>query len=645
MPVSWMRIAVVCVGLMVATVATYWPVATYSFVNFDDKEYVYGNPQVLAGLTWPGWVSAWTSFVCGNWQPITVLSLELDGSLCGRTAAGFHATNLVFHTANVLLLFIVLWRMTNSICRSACVAAFFALHPLHVESVAWISERKDVLSTFFLLLTMWAYVAYVSRPSVLRYISVLLQLVLGLLAKPMLVTLPILLLLLDYWPLNRVDWSIRPADDGRFPRQSLRWLILEKLPLFGLALASGLITIVAQGDATKSLPDLTFDVRFAHQFYAYIWYLQKTFVPTGLVAFYPHPERTLSWLSVGIGVLVVGGISAWVLWRRVKQPYLIVGWAWFVIALLPVIGLLQVGSQAYADRYAYVPHIGLFVMIVWEVHSWVAGSQAGRIVGCVVVALSLVACGWLTHVQIAYWTNSETLWTHALEIIPENGTAHFGLGEYLRMEGEYERAIKHFELGLPLKRSGVADAYCSWGRCLIGLDRPAEAEQKLLAALKINPYHEVALDELSKLLAKQGRHTEVAQVAEQYDKAIARRATENSNDYAVEVHLGLKQIRKGNIKQAAVHFEKAVQLAPQSAAARNNLASAQLDLKQVKAAKASFLKAVELNSELAGAHFSLAEILEAEGDFSGAKSHFAEVVRIDPNDAEAKQRLARLSNR
>ena len=634
MRVHSLSIATLCVGLVAITVAVYWPVTTCSFVSFDDPEYVYRNPYVLAGLTWTGWKYAWFPFASFNWHPLTWLSLELDGSLWGLNPVGYHATNLALHAANTALMFVVLRQITNRVFRSVFASLFFALHPLHVESVAWVSERKDVLSTFFLFLTIWAYAYYAARPSVVRYLQVLMLFSLGLLAKPMLVTLPILLLLLDAWPLKRINGNRLLSDDGRYPRWPIRLLLLEKIPMLGLAFADGLMTAIVQTPAAKALPELTLDTRVAHLFYAYTWYLQKTLAPLNLIVFYPHPERTLSWTLIGIGITVFFGISALALWHRRNKPHLIVGWLWFVISLLPVIGLHQVGSQAYADRYAYVPHIGLFVMIVWESHSWVASTKPGRIIGSLVATSALIACGILTNTQIGYWTNSKTLWIHAQEIAPESGMIHAHLVDVRMADGDYELAIHHIERGLELKRISVANAYCNWGRCLIALNRPVEAEQKFLASLKTDSNHRVSRDELAKLLVQQGRHFEGAQFA----------PANTSNDYANQINLGLAQIQKGNIRQASVHFEQAVQLAPQSASAHNNLAMTQLELKLHNDAKTNFLKAIELNPELAGAHFNLATIFEAENDSAGAKKHFFEVLRINPGDIEARQRLEHLTN-
>jgi tetratricopeptide (TPR) repeat protein len=606
--------------------------------------YVSENSHVLSGLSIDGLRWALTSFHASNWHPLTWLSFQLDASVWGRNPAGYHATNLLFHSVNVVLLFVVIHQLSNSVYRSACVAAIFAIHPLHVESVAWVTERKDVLSTFFLLLTLLAYTCYSTRPSVNRYLLVLVLYAFGLMAKPMLVTLPILMLLLDVWPLSRVVGSSSPLPGARFPRKPVWFLVVEKIPLLCLAFTDGLLTIRAQRDVVRYMIDLTFDTRLANMFNAYGWYVKKTFVPTNLTIFYPHPERDLSWALVGIGVIVFVLISGWVLWQRRTRPHLLFGWTWFVVALLPVIGLMQVGTQAYADRYAYIPHIGLLIAIVWELHARFVSTKTGRILGGVIFVAALVACGMLTRNQIGYWKNTEALWTHALDVDPNNGAAHAHLADVQIGKLDYEGALVHIERGMSLKRSGyVANGYCVWGRTLLSLNRPEEAEQKFLAALKVDRNNEGALDELAKLFRKQGRHVEADQVAQRHAQIMSRNAKKRPDSAASQMDLGLIQARQGNLQQAIVHFENAIRLAPQSAPAYFNLAYAQMDLKLFREAKSNLLKALELNPDLAVAHVSIADILESEKDIAGAKKHFAEALRIKPDDLEAKQGLDRLS--
>ena len=641
-------ITFVGIALVAGTITAYWPVFRCEFVSLDDPMYVNQNPHVLGGLTRSGWQYAFTTFDSFNWHPLTWLSLELDTSLWGKAPLGYHVTNLILHVVNVVLLFATLHLLTGSVYRSGFVAGLFAVHPLHVESVAWISERKDVLSTLFLLLTVLAYVRYAARPKVTRYLLVAAMLVLGLLSKPMLVTLPILLLLLDWWPLCRLKGG--PVDDcnHRFPQCRLRDLIAEKIFLLFLAFADGLATIAAQRSAMKVMEDLPFSFRLANVLNAYAWYLQKTFAPIDLIAFYPHPERSLSWQSIAFGLVLTCGLTAWAFWpsRLRRQPHLSVGWAWFVVSLLPVIGLLQVGGQAYADRYAYIPHIGLFVMIVWEVHRCLVAVRGGRAILIVLAVASLIACGRLTQLQVEYWKNSDALWTHALDVDAENGFAHAHLADLRFSEGDYERAIDHLERGLRLKRAGyVANAYGMWGRALIELGRSDEAEVKFLEALKVDRNHEVSLEQLSKLLQKQGRSAEATRYSDRYAVVKARNLENQPESAESQMLLGFSKAKKGEIRQSLVHFEKAAELAPRSATVRYNLALVQMQLNRVDDAKRNLMKAIEFDAKLGVAHRELATILEAEKDIPGAIQHLREAVRLNPGDAKIKSRLDKLTNR
>lgn len=633
--------------LAIATVAAYFSVVTCGFISFDDKGYVYNNPHVRQGISWQGWCYAWTTFDCGNWHPLTWLSLELDSTLWGINPSGYHATNLLLHTINVILLFLVLYRMTAHIRRSGIVAAVFALHPLHVESVAWIAERKDVLCTFFLLLTLLFYVRFAGNPTAGRYMAVVLMFILGLLAKPMLVTLPILLLLIDWWPLGRISLGADSSASARFPRESALMLLFEKLPLFAIATLDGLATILAQRSSMGFLTDLTIDVRVCNMFYAYWWYLLKTFCPTGLTIFYPHPERELSWGQVLCGAVCVSLISGFAVWRCRSKPYVAMGWAWFVIALLPVIGLLQVGAQAYADRYVYIPHIGLFISIVWAIDSWLEDNRIRRWLCDPAIGAILLACGVLTHLQVSYWKDNKSLWTHTISCDPDNYVGHLHLAEVHWLESDYQGTIDHLSKALQYRRCVEhlkPDAYWIYGKSLIELGRPAEAEGKFLLALQTDEDHEKSLDELSKLLKTQNRPRELAQISSRHARALMRAVEEYPNDAETRFKLGLLLAQQGKIASAIVQFQKATQLAPESAAAYNNLAIALADGGRFREAKSTFARAIELDPTLANAHFYLAEILAMEQDFSAAKEHYAESMRLNPGDKEAEQRLNRLLN-
>lgn len=633
-----------CVALVVVTMIVYYPALSCGFVTYDDPGYVSQNVHVLNGLSLAGWNYAWTSWDCSNWHPLTWLSLQTDGHFWRNSPVGYHATNLVFHVINSVLLLLLLNRLTNCLFCSACVAAIFAVHPLHVESVTWVAERKDVLSTFFLLLTLLAYEWYSTRPSVVRYLTVLVLFAFGLLSKPMLVTLPVLLLLLDYWPLDRVE-GVRLTIDSLLPKKSVRRLLVEKLPLLSLSFLDGLMTVAAQRNAAKVLENLSLGSRLANAADAYVWYLKKTFVPVDLIVFYPHPQSTLPVVTIVVDLFILAAMSCVAVRFARSKPHLIVGWLWFVISLLPVIGLFQVGGQAYADRYSYVPHIGLFVAIVWEAYAWLSKTTVSRVVGVISAVGAVVVCGMLSHSQLRHWKSSDALWTHALNVIPENGVAHAHLSDVRFEAGDYTGAIEHIERAVKLEHSGyLANAYCNWGKSLLALARPEEAEQKLWEALKVDRFHERSLDELAKLFKKQGRSAEAKQMAARHDQVLVRMAEKEPNNPSAQLTIGLFKARQGDVNGAIAHFEAAVRLAPQSASAHHNLAFGLLQVKRLKEAKAHFIRAIELDPDLAVAHFGLAEMLEREKDFEGAKEQYTKTLQLNPSDVEAKRRLDRLAN-
>lgn len=633
-------------ALIVLTVTVYWPVFSCDFVNIDDNEYVTSNGPVMQGLSTYGWIYAWTTLDQANWHPLMWLSLELDTSLWGPKPAGYHVTNLVFHTANCLLLFGLLYRLFGSISRSAIVAALFAVHPLHVESVAWISERKDVLSGFFLLLTLLAYCHYARRPTIIRFGLVGVLFFLGLCAKSMLVTLPLLLILFDQWPLQRIRWTPNAILDARFPAQPVRAIVVEKTPLLCLSLAIGIVTIIAQRGATHVVKHLTFVDQLANVLNSYFWYLKKTFIPTGLTAFYPHPGPNVPGLSVAAGGIVCVVLTLWTFRQRQRQPYLVFGWGWFLIALLPVIGLLQVGGQAYADRYSYIPHLGLFIGLIWWCHSWLATSKRGRTIGSAVAFLTIAVCAGLSYQQIRYWQNSRSLWAHALDVDPQNGTAHLMYANLLLIDGDNQRAIEHLEKGFQLVTSQpMASPYVTWGRALEALNRNAEAEEKYQAAIKIAPDYVPALDALWQLYLKQQREAEADQIEKQIIQTFTSIAERNPYSAMSQMTVGQIELVLGNPEKALAYFERAVLLSPRNANAVCGLAMAQLDLNRPRDAKANLRRAIELEPGLALAHFKLGEILEFERDLPSAKSQFEQAARLEPGNEEYRQRLAHYLNR
>ena len=407
------RDILVCLFLVMATLAVYWQVQNYDFVNFDDNDYVYDNRHVQDGLTLKSIIWAFTNIHASNWHPVTWLSHMMDYQLYGMNPGRHHLTNLLFHIANTLLLFLVFRKMTDSLWQSGFVAALFALHPLHVESVAWVSERKDVLSTFFWMLTMWSYIWYVEHPAVKRYILVVLFFALGLMSKPMLVTLPFVLLLLDFYPLNRFQ-SQQPKGSANAQQRSIALrLILEKIPLFVLVAMSSAMTFYAQkhGKTVASLEVIPLKSRVANALVSYVSYIIKTIYPSKLAVLYPHPG-ILPWWQIAGACLLLVTISFLAI-RVVKQsPYFVVGWLWYLGTLVPVIGLVQVGIQSMADRYTYVPLIGIFIIIVWGIPELVAQWRYRKICLATLATVVLTILMAMTWKKVGYWKSSITLFEH-----------------------------------------------------------------------------------------------------------------------------------------------------------------------------------------------------------------------------------------
>jgi len=536
MPFVWWISALLVLGV----IAVYWPVVGYGFVDYDDQEYVWVNPHVAAGLTWPGVVWAFTTFYAANWHPLTWLSHMLDVQLFGMHAGGHHAVNVLFHAANTVLLFLLLKRLTGAIWRSAFVAALFGFHPLHVESVAWVAERKDVLSTFFFMLTLFFYTRYaqgrskvesrgsnaatagpalVSRLWSLDYAFAVLLFALGLMSKPMLVTLPFVLLLLDYWPLGRLLTSdLRPL---KF--RSILPLLREKLPFFALAAASCVVTILAQKNALVPISDTAFEERLQNAVVSYSIYLEKMLWPAPLAAFYPYftvkPETT------AIAAFVLLLISAAVFVSPRRRPYLAVGWLWFLGTLVPVIGLIQVGMQAMADRYTYVPLIGAFIALTWLVAEITDQWRYQRTVLAVLALGALTACFGLTSVQVRYWRNSETLSRHALATTTDNAPMQQLLGNAFLLQKKPEEAARHFAEAARICpdsapiQSDLALALATEGKF-------DEAIATYRIALKIKPHEIKPRYTLANLLAVQGKYHEAieeyqATLQEDHDHLLA----------------------------------------------------------------------------------------------------------------------------
>lgn len=500
-------------ALIVGTVALFWRVVNCEFINLDDPQYVLENPQVQAGLTRESVSWALTTTQAANWHPLTWLSLEIDATLFGLNPAGYHAVNLALHVANTVLLFWALTFMTGEVVPSACVAALFAIHPLHVESVAWVSERKDVLSTLFWILTLIAYTWYAQRPSVGRFAVVIVLFALGLCAKSMVVTLPCVLLLLDYWPLRRWNHSVDKTTAARIQPASAARLLLEKAPLFVLSAGGSLIAVFSQthGGAVAPMAMLPWNYRLMNAADAYLAYLWKTIWPLNLSIVCPHPMNRQSSSVAAVAAAILAAMTFWVCRRWRRQPYLAVGWFWFLGTLVPVIGVVQVGNQAIADRYTYIPLIGIFMACAWGLAELV---RKQRLSGSLVGALGIVACasfGACTWVQLGYWRDDVALWRHAIEITGRHAQACEGLGLALLRRGLAREAIPFLSdvtVGYPDNDAG----HFNLGRALMAIGEVSSAKAELQKTLRLNPRHVGALEHLALLLGTEGRWDDAERV-------------------------------------------------------------------------------------------------------------------------------------
>ena len=420
--------------IFIVTTAVFWPACDGEFVDWDDQMYVYEEPHILSGISWEGICWASTASIASNWHPLTLISLQLDAQLFGSGPTGFHRTSVIIHALNSALLFLTFLSLTGGKWKSAILAGFFAIHPLRVESVAWVSERKDVLSGFFFLLTIFFYAQYSRRPSLFRYLLVLICHALGLASKSMLVTAPCVLMLLDMWPLRR--WPASFKTDWR----TIRNLICEKIPLLGLSVVASVIAINTQATAIAPRFLLTPNNRIANAALSYVVYLEQAFWPVALSPFYRHQQIPFWQFALALAILI--SITAIFAWQQSRRPHLMVGWLWYLGMLVPVIGIIQVGSQAHADRYTYLPHIGLCVLIVWTTAEMTTKSHRLSIAVNSLATVLLMTCGFLTIRQISVWRNTETLWRHAYRLDADNSVVLINLTRHLIKKGEHSAALE-----------------------------------------------------------------------------------------------------------------------------------------------------------------------------------------------------------
>lgn len=555
---------IIGLGLFVVTMILYWPATHFPFVNFDDQLYVYENPRVTGGLSGSGIKWAATAMVAANWHPLTLLSHMADCSAYRLFSGGHHLTSILIHSINAVLLWLLLKRMTNSCWPSALVAALFAWHPLNVESVAWVAERKNVLSTFFLILTLWAYVRYAKKPQASRYAMALLLFAIGLTAKPMLVTLPFVLLLLDYWPLRRIAFHGNCVD---FAARENRRLLLEKIPFLMLSIADCAITYIAQNQSgsVKSLADVPLAMRLFNIPMAYLTYLEKAFLPFNLSVFYPFPNA-VPIIAGLISLLLLAAITFTAWHWRFKFRWLPVGWFWFLGTLIPVIGLVQTGGQAMADRHAYVPLIGIFIMVACLFNEWYVGRPQFRAMLMAGVLVFLGFCLIQTRQQLMHWQNSVALFTRAVATDPKNFFAQDMLGAALAGSDRTTEAIEHYSAAVRI-RPNNAELQYHLGRELIDGGRFAEAENHLVAALRQMPGNPVLHNTLGVALMQAGRLPEA-------EREFSR-AVELQPDYAKpRFNLGKALLAEGQNQAAITNFVEALRLDPDWPEALQSLARA-----------------------------------------------------------------------
>ncbi|MCC6488063.1 MAG: tetratricopeptide repeat protein [Candidatus Hydrogenedentes bacterium] len=589
--------ALVLAAILAVTLSAYWPVYQNNFTNFDDPVYVTQNHHVLSGITWDGLLWAFTSATTGNWHPFTWLSHMLDVQCFGLRPWAHHGVSVAFHLMNTVLLYVFLGMATKSWGRSAAAAAVFALHPLHVESVAWISERKDVLSTFFFLLALIAYARYATTGRKGFYWATFTAFALGILSKPMLVTFPFVLLLIDVWPLARVD----AGDEGvRIRWRTMLPLTIEKLPFLAVSVGFCALTFVVQAraESVRTFGEMSIGLRTANAIVAYTAYLGKTILPIRLAAYYPYPREGYPAWEVAFAAIVLTLLSAAALLAGRRRPWVPVGWFWYLGTLVPVIGLVQVGSQSMADRYMYIPMIGLLMAVLWTVPAPVFAPGWRRASTVVLGVVLCVALSVLTARQAAVWHNTFTLFEHALAVTSDNTTAHVNLGSAYLEAGDLTKAREHSEAALHLD-SSQTNAYNNLGVIYLREGQAAKAVEALSAAVSTKP-----------------------------------------NNPATQYNLGLALKAVQQFDAAITHFAACVQLDPDHVDARSELASMLLLQGRALEAEAHYRALVNLRPERASAHINLGVACANQGRFQNAVTHLEEGLRLNPEQSEGRYYLA-----
>jgi tetratricopeptide (TPR) repeat protein len=626
--------------LILAIIIAYGQVKNFDFVGYDDQEYITENSHVQKGLTVENIIWAFTAFHSANWHPLTWLSHMLDCELYGLNPMGHHWTNLIFHMINTILLFIVLERMTGAIWRSAFVAALFALHPLHVESVAWVSERKDVLSTFFGFLMIGAYYRYSKAPDFKNYLLVIIFFSLGLMAKPMLVTFPFVLLLLDFWPLKRFqfknDYLFQSESTTYFGSKGIYRLILEKMPLFIPIVMSCALTFFAQksGGAVQTLGGVSLKNRIANALVSYVNYVLKMFWPSKLAVFYPHPGDALpAWQIFGAALLI--SCACFLAIKAAKKyPYVFIGLFWYLGTLVPVIGLVQVGEQAMADRYTYIPLIGPFIIVAWGVLDLFRKWHYRKIYLSVFVMIILLALTARTFFQVSHWKNGVTLFEHAIKVTENNYKAHNNLATVFGPI-DLDRAIFHYKEAVRIHPKYVT-ALRNLGLALYNKGDYDEAVSHFTKALNINPQKTEIRMDLANIFFLQAKHEKAIS---QYSE-ILKTDSENANAH---YNLAYMLSAQKKMDQAEDHYKETLRINPKHEKAHYNLANIMLIKGELKEAFTHFAEAIKIKPDYVQAYNKIGLILFKQGKYHQAKVFFSKALKIDPDDSEARRNLDRLN--
>jgi tetratricopeptide (TPR) repeat protein len=619
----------ICGLLFLQVALLFGRTANYPFVNYDDPEYVYNNPHVTHGLNGRDAAWAFTAVRENNWHPLTWISHQLDWQIFGGWAGGHHLSSLVLHAGTAVLLFLVLRNMTARCWPAACVAAMFAVHPLRVESVVWVAERKDVLSGLFLMLILAAYGGYARRAfSWARYLAVIGLYALGLMCKPMLVSVPFLLLALDYWPLRRLSRS-QPLD-GPARLAAMGRLLAEKTPLLAMSAASSLVTIQAQRHAMASVASLSLGGRIGNALLSYTAYLGMALWPVNLAVYYPLSQGQVAAGAVAGAGLVLLAITAATLILRRGHPYLLMGWLWYLGMLLPVIGIVQVGSQSLADRYTYLPMIGPCIAVVWGASRLLAALPRLRRAACCGMAIVLACLTAATWRQTAFWRDSETLWARDIAVASGSAVAHINLGRCCYDAGRFAETIEHSRQALLLEPDNPR-AHFNLGLVLDRQGRSAEAIQQYRLAVRADPGYAQAHHNLGFALYQSGS---VAEAVEHY-----RRAVQADPDYA-QAHFSLARalFNSGLTDEASEQYRQAVRLNPEYASAYNNLGNALLKLGHLDEATQQYRQAVRLEPDYAMAHYNLGLCLARSGRRGEALGHLEQSLRLA--DASGQKPLA-----